>query len=86
MEPKPRFVVSKLSDAAFLEGVKRLRCEELVFDEESPNRVLFVFSIDQKEGEQMILEFGSSQAFAFDSSVKNLKGRLFSKLRERGTK
>lgn len=86
METKPRFIVSKLSDAAFLTGVKHIRCIDLTFDKDNSARVLFVFDIDPEEGQRLILEFGSSQAFSFDSAVKDLKGRLFNKIRSGGNR
>lgn len=80
---KNTFVVHKLSDAAFLTGVKHIRCLDLIFDPDNASRVLFVFDLDPEEGRRLILEFGSSQAFSFDAAVKDLKGRLFQKLREK---
>lgn len=83
MEKKERFSVHKLSDAAYLEGVLGKKCVDLAFDPENSSRILFIFEIEPEEGERLVLGFGSSESFKFDSSVKNLKGRLFNKLRER---
>jgi hypothetical protein len=84
MAEKPRsFTVHKISDAAWLEGVCNKTCIDMKFSSDLDDRVIFIFDLPSEEGERLLLAFGSSESFKFDSSVKNLKGKLFRKLKDR---
>ena len=80
--PDEKLMVDSLSSAAWLEGVCKKQCIDLVSDPYKRDRILFVFDISPEEGKTLLLRFGSSQAFDFDAATKNLKGLLFKKLEE----
>ena len=71
------FRVESISDAAWLEGVCNVECLRIDPHPTKRGKYLFLFNISEEEGRMLLLRFGSSQAFKFDASVKNLKGRLF---------
>lgn len=78
-----RFIVTKLSEAAYLEGVHGIKCLGLELDPDNRDRALFIFNLSSEEGSRLIMAFGSSESFRFDNSVKNFKGKLFHKLKEK---
>ena len=81
MAEREKFVVSKLSEAAFLEGCCNAKCTQLICDPNNAARMLFIFDLSIEEGEELVARFGSSEAFKFDNSCKYLKSKLFQKLR-----